>query len=155
MLGTQLLMGLQYNAAFSQRFGSLPLPLHWLVFENTATLDNNDFFGNRQDCRITFLPGGRHSGDRSPDQNTPDLHPHMGEAFVDMMGPLARYRPISSWPGIPASCPSQKLKHIGMPAARGEPQVPSALASLNGCSHAPGESRAITMMGSGVSSGPF
>jgi hypothetical protein len=30
MLGTQLLMGLQYNAAFSQRFGSLPRPLRWL-----------------------------------------------------------------------------------------------------------------------------
>jgi hypothetical protein len=30
MLGTQLLMGLQYNAAFSQRFGSLPLPCRWL-----------------------------------------------------------------------------------------------------------------------------
>jgi hypothetical protein len=30
MLGTQLLMGLQYNAEFSQRFGSLPLPCRWL-----------------------------------------------------------------------------------------------------------------------------
>jgi hypothetical protein len=30
MMGTQLLMGLQYNAAFSQRFGSLPNALRWL-----------------------------------------------------------------------------------------------------------------------------
>jgi hypothetical protein len=30
MLGTQLLMGLQYNAAFSQRFGNIPLPCRWL-----------------------------------------------------------------------------------------------------------------------------
>lgn len=30
MLGTQLLMGLQYNAAFAQKFGSLPLAYRWL-----------------------------------------------------------------------------------------------------------------------------
>jgi hypothetical protein len=30
MLGTQLLMGLQYNAAFSPRFGSLPAAFRWL-----------------------------------------------------------------------------------------------------------------------------
>jgi hypothetical protein len=30
MLGTQLLMGIQYNAAFSQRFVSLPLRCRWL-----------------------------------------------------------------------------------------------------------------------------
>jgi Family of unknown function (DUF6328) len=30
MLGTQLLIGLKYNAAFSQRFGNLPRPFRWL-----------------------------------------------------------------------------------------------------------------------------
>jgi hypothetical protein len=30
MLGTQLLMGLQYNAAFLPRFGSLPAAFRWL-----------------------------------------------------------------------------------------------------------------------------
>jgi hypothetical protein len=46
--------------------------------------------------RIVVSPSsliGRHGGDRSPDQNTLNLHPHMGEAFVDMMVPPARYRP--------------------------------------------------------------
>jgi hypothetical protein len=39
---------------------------------------------DRQDCRIAFFPGGRHGGDRSPNQDTLNLHPRMGEAFIDM-----------------------------------------------------------------------
>jgi hypothetical protein len=81
------------NRSFLMVFDNMDTAYVNFFFEKKATLDNNYFFNNRQNCRIAFFSGGWHGGDRSPDQNTLNLHPHMGKAFVDMMVPPARYCP--------------------------------------------------------------
>jgi hypothetical protein len=83
---------LPHHLSFLVAFGNMDTTYVHFFLKKKATLDNDDFFDNRQDCRITLFPCGRHGGDRSPDQNTLNPRPHMGETFVDMMVPTARYR---------------------------------------------------------------
>jgi hypothetical protein len=71
--------------SFRVTFSNTHTPYVDFFFECKAMLDDNDFFDYGQDCRITFFSDRRHGADRPSDRDTVDVHPHMGEVFVDMM----------------------------------------------------------------------
>jgi hypothetical protein len=47
-------------------FGHMHTTYVDFFFEYKATLDNNGFFDDGQDCRITFFPDRRYDGDSLP-----------------------------------------------------------------------------------------
>jgi hypothetical protein len=75
-----------HHHSFLVAFGNMDTTYVHFFFENHATLDNDDFFDNRQNCRIAFFPGGRYGGDRLTDQNALYLYPH-GKGFRQYDGP--------------------------------------------------------------------